>query len=86
MSSVTLEGTDRNAGLLLSPAEGFGRGFFYPSDKKMLFHAVCVYFRPFLVFISNLCNVCSNLSTFEKKPKININPKMLKKNLKNKKK
>ena len=31
---LLLEGTARYAGLLLAPAEGFGRGFFCPSGKK----------------------------------------------------
>ena len=44
------------AGLLQAPAEGFGPGFFCPSGKKTAFHAVCAYFRLFLVFSSNPCN------------------------------
>ena len=52
-----LEGTARYAGLLLVPAEGLGRGFFCPSGKNRAFHAVSAYFRPFLVFSSNLRNV-----------------------------
>ena len=50
----SLEGTARYAGLLLAPAEGFGRDFFCPSGKERAFHAVCSYFRPLLVFSSNL--------------------------------
>ena len=51
-----LEGTARYAGLLLAPVDGFdrGQGFFCPSDKKRAFHAICAYFRPLLVFSSNL--------------------------------
>ena len=68
-----LEGTARYAGLLLATAEGFGRGqgFFCPSGKKRAFNAVCVYFRPFLVFSSNLVTFSSNLSNFEKNLKKN---------------
>ena len=52
-----LDGTARYRGLLLAPAESFGQGFFCPSGKKRAFNGVCVDFRPFLVFSSNLRNV-----------------------------
>ena len=53
---IMLEGTAIYAALLLSTAEGFGRGFFCPSGKKRHFNAVSAYFRPFLVFSSNFSN------------------------------
>ena len=49
-----LKGSARYTGLLIAPAEGFGRGFFCPSGKKLAFYAVFAYFRPILVFGSNL--------------------------------
>ena len=49
-----LEDTSRYAGLLLAPAEGFGRGFFCPLGKKRAYYAVLAHFRPFLVSSSNL--------------------------------
>ena len=52
-----LEGTARYAGLLLAPAEGFGlRPRLFFGKKKEGFYAVFAYFRPFLVFSSNLSN------------------------------
>ena len=51
-----LEGMARYAGLLLAPAEDFGRGFFCPSCKKRAFYDCLAYFRPFFVFSSNLSN------------------------------
>ena len=53
--NTPLDGTARYAGLLLAPAEG--PGFLCLSGKKRAFHAVSAYFRPFLVFSSNLRNV-----------------------------
>ena len=53
----TLEDTARYAGLLLAPAEGFGRGFFYPSGKKRAFYAVLAHFWQFLVISSNRGNI-----------------------------
>ena len=41
---------------LLRRASASGRGFFCPSGKKRAFYAVLAYFRPFLVFSSNLSN------------------------------
>ena len=35
-----LEDTARYAGFLLAPAEGFGRGFFCTSGKKIAYYAV----------------------------------------------
>ena len=43
---TTLEGTARYARLLLAPVEGFDRGFFVPSGKKMAFKYIWAYFRP----------------------------------------
>ena len=53
------EGTARYTGLLLAPAEGFGlwQRLFGPLGEKTAFHAVGAYFRPFLVFSSNLRKV-----------------------------
>ena len=51
-----LEDTARYAGLLLAPAEGFGRGFFFPSGKKRAYYAVLANFWQFLVSSSNLGN------------------------------
>ncbi len=49
------------AGLLVAPAECFGQSFFCTSGKKRAFNAVCAYFRPFLVFSSNLLKrLCLN--------------------------
>ena len=44
-----LEGTARYEGLLLAPAESFGR-------RPRLFYAVFAYVRPYLVVSSNLFN------------------------------
>ena len=41
---IKLEDTARYAGLLLTPAEGFGRGFSCPSGKKRAFYAVLAHF------------------------------------------
>ena len=57
--SVTIEGTASYAGLLLAPAEGIGlrpRLFLPFGGKKRAFYAVFAFFRPFLVFSSNLRN------------------------------
>ena len=53
---LLLEDTARYAGLLLAPAEGFGRGrgFFCPSAKRA--YAVLAHFWQFLVPSSNLGN------------------------------
>ena len=51
-----LEDTARYAGLLLAPAEGFGRAFFWPSGKKRAYYAVLAHFWHFLVSSSNLGN------------------------------
>ena len=50
---MKLKDTARYEGLLLVPAEGFGRGFFCPSDKKRAYYAVFVHFWQFLVSSSN---------------------------------
>ena len=50
---VILEGATRFTDLLLAPGEGFDQGFF-PLGKKREFNVVCAYFKPFLVFSSNL--------------------------------
>ena len=71
-----LEITASYAGLLLVPAEGFGRGFFCPSGKKRAYYAVLAHFWQFLVSSSNISN-------FEKKTK---KPKKSKKNIKKSKK
>ena len=52
-----LEGTARYAGLLPTHAEGFDQGFFLPFGQQNAFHVVCAYFKPFLVFSSNIRNV-----------------------------
>ena len=65
-----LEGTACYAGLLIAPVEGFGQGLFCPLGTKRAFHAVCVWFRPFLVFSSNLLIFSSNLSTLILKLKL----------------
>ena len=53
-----LEDTARYAGLLIAPAEGFGRGrgFFCLSGQKRAYYAVLDHLRPFLVSSSNLGN------------------------------
>ena len=55
-SNNELEDTARYAGLLLAPAEGFGRGFFCPVGKKRAYYAVLAHFWHFLVSSSNLGN------------------------------
>ena len=55
-NNIRLEDTARYAGLLLAPAEGFGRGFFCPSGKKRAYYAVLAHFWHFLVSSSNLGN------------------------------
>ena len=52
-----LEDTARYAGLLLAPAEGFGLQPRLQPGKKRDFHADCAYFRPFVVFSSNLRHI-----------------------------
>ena len=70
MSSI-VKGTARYAGLFLAPARdsAFGRVFFTLWVQKKAFNAVCAYFRPFLVFSSNLLTFSSNISNFEKNTK-----------------
>ena len=51
-----LEDNARYAGLLLAPAEGFGRGIFCPLGKKIAYYAVLAHCWRFLVFSSNLGN------------------------------
>ena len=51
-----LNGETRRYGLLLAPAEGFGRGFFCTSGKKRAYYDVLAHFWPFLVSSSNLGN------------------------------
>ena len=72
---MILEDTARYAGLLLAPAEGFGRGFFCPLGKKRAFYAVLAHFWCPVVTVVTFS---SNLSNFEKKQR--------NKNKKNKKK
>ena len=52
---LVLEGTDRYAGF----TSGSCGGLRPPAEtgKKRAFYAVLAYFRPFLVFISNLSNI-----------------------------
>ena len=57
LNLLKLEDTARYAGLLLAPAEGFGRGFFCPSGKKKAYYAVLALFWRFLVSSSNRGNI-----------------------------
>ena len=59
-----LEITASYAGLLLVPAEGFGRGFFCPSGKKIPYYVVLAHFWPFWFPGVTLVTVSSNLSNF----------------------
>ena len=74
-----LEGTARYAGLLLAPAEGFGRarGFFCPSGKKRAFDAIghfwCLVVTS-VTFSSNLINFEKKSKETKKNPKISKNP------------
>ena len=82
---ITLEGATRYAGLLLAPAEGFGlrpRAFLPFGQTKSLFHAVFAYFRPFLVFSSNIGNFENNPKNPKKNPKNSEKFKFLKSNKK----
>ena len=51
-----LEDTARYAGLLVAPAEGYGRGFFAPLGKIRAYYAVLAHFLQFLVSSSKLGN------------------------------
>ena len=59
-------------GLLLAPAEGFGRGFYCPLGKKAYF-AVLANLRSCLVSSSNLGNILVETSVTFKKIKIQKN-------------
>ena len=61
-----LEDTARYAGLLLAPAEGFGRHFFFPSGKKK---SLLCCFGPFLAIFGVLVTFSSNISKNTKKSK-----------------
>ena len=71
-----LEDTARYAGLLLAPAEGFGRGFFCPLGKKkaffMLFWPI---YGNFWCPVVTVVTFSSNLSNFERNQKNKKNPK-----------
>ena len=75
--SILLEGTAHYAGLLLAPAEGFGRGqgYFALWKKKRSLHTFLAYFRPFWCLFVTFVMFSSTLRTFEKNPK---NPKKFK--------
>ena len=60
-----LEDTARYAGLLLTPAEGFGRGFFCPLGKKRAFYAWPI-FDNFWCPVVTMVTFSSNLSNFER--------------------
>ena len=66
--SLKLEDTARYAGLLLAPAEGFGRGLFLPGKKKLIMR-----FWPILGHfwcpVVTLVTFSSNSSNFERNPK-----------------
>ena len=64
------------AGLLLVPAEGFGRGFFCPSGKKRPYYALSAHLW-FLVV--TLVTFSSNLSNFVGNLKKKLNKKSKKK-------
>ena len=64
-----LEGRARYAGLILAPAEGFGRGFFGPSGKKELFTLFVPILGHFWCSVVTSVTFSSNLSNFEKNAK-----------------
>ena len=53
--------------------------------KKMAYHAVCAYFRPYWCSVVTSAIFSSNLSNFKQNPKIKKNPNFSKKFQKNKK-
>ena len=69
---MLLECTARNAGLLLAPAEGFGRGrgFFALWAKKRAFHAVCAFLGHFSCSVETSVVISCNVSNFENNIKI----------------
>ena len=73
----------RYAGLLLTPAEGFVRGFFGPLGKKELLMLCCPIFCDFWGPVVTLVTFSSNLSNFERnrKKQKEKKEKKLKKNL-----
>ena len=71
----------RYAGLLLAPAEDFGRGFFCPLGKKKLMMLFWPIFGNFWCPVVALVTFSCNRSNFERIPKIlkKKNPKKFKK-------
>ena len=85
-----LEDTTRYTGLLLAPAEGFGRGLFFALQaKKGLFMLFWAVFGDFWCPVVTVVTFSSNLSNFERNPpkneKIQNKSKKIQKNLKIKK-
>ena len=68
-NNTLLEDTACYAGLLLAPAEGFGREFFLPLGQKKDRgnHAVLADFRPFWCSVVTLVTFSSNLREGSKK-------------------
>ena len=66
----------RYAGLLLAPAEGFGRGIFCPSGKKRAFYALMAHFWQFWCPVVTVLTFTSN---FERNQQKKIQKKKLKK-------
>ena len=75
--SEELEGTARNAGLLLAPAEGFGQGFFALQEKKELFTLFLPILGHFWCPVVTVVTLIVTFSNFEKiqknKRRIKIN-------------
>ena len=67
-----LEDTARYAGLLLAPAEGFGRGFFCPSGKKRAFLLFWPIFGNFWCPVVTMVTFSSNLIIIQNSPIIPI--------------
>ena len=78
-----LEDTARYAGLLLAPAEGFGRGFFALRAKNELFMLFWPILGDFWCPVVTVVTFSSNLSNFERTQK---NGKIQQENSKNSKK
>ena len=78
-----LEDTARYAGLLLAPAEGFGRGFFLPfGQKKIFLCCFCPFFGDFWCPVVAMESFSSNLRNFERNKKKNTKKKSKNKNQK----
>ena len=65
-----IEDTARYAGLLLTPAESFGQGFFALRANKSAYYAVLAHFWQFLVPSSNLGNFKKNKKSKKKIQKV----------------